>query len=206
MPVVQIIDKQNNPVGELTLPEDIFSVDVRPEILHQVVKAQLAAKRAGTVGVKNRSKIRGGGRKPWRQKGTGRARAGTVRSPLWTGGAVTHGPQMRDYSVKVNKKVKRLALRMALSAKVAEQSLLIVDDMSMPSYKTKDFVQVQNALNLEKGLIVVSKKDNNLSLGSRNIPNVKVIEHNQLGVYDILNTNTLVLTPQVVEHLEERLQ
>jgi large subunit ribosomal protein L4 len=171
-----------------------------------VVKAQLAAKRAGTVGVKNRSKIRGGGRKPWRQKGTGRARAGTVRSPLWTGGAVTHGPKMRDFSVKVNKKVKRLALRMALSAKVAEQSLLIVDDMSMPSYKTKDFVQVQNALNLEKGLIVVSKKDNNLSLGSRNIPNVKVIEHNQLGVYDILNTNTLVLTPQVVEHLEERLQ
>ncbi len=206
MPVVQVIDKQSHPVGELTLPEEIFSVDVRPEILHQVVKAQLAAKRAGTVGVKNRSKIRGGGRKPWRQKGTGRARAGTVRSPLWTGGAVTHGPMMRDYSVKVNKKVKRLALRMALSAKVSEQSLLIVDDMSMPSSKTKDFVQVQNALNLEKGLIVVSKKDNNLSLGSRNVPHVKVIEHNQLGVYDILNTNTLVLTPQVVEHLEERLQ
>lgn len=206
MPVVNIIDKQNNPVGEMSLPDDIFNVEVRPEILHQVVKAQLAAKRAGTVGVKTRSRIQGGGRKPWRQKGTGRARAGSVRSPLWTGGAVTHGPQMRDYSLKVNKKVKRLALRMALSAKLFEQSLVIVDDMAMPSYKTKDFVQVQTALNVEKGLIVVAKKDNNLSLGSRNVAGVKVIEENQLGVYDILNTEKLILTPQVVEHLQERLQ
>jgi large subunit ribosomal protein L4 len=206
MPVVNIIDKQNNPVGEITLPEEIFNVEVRPEILHQVVKAQLAAKRAGTVGVKNRSRIRGGGRKPWRQKGTGRARAGSVRSPLWAGGAVTHGPQMRDYSLKVNKKVKRLALRMALSAKLSEQALLVVDDLSMPTHKTKDFVQIQNALSLEKGLIVVPKKDNNLSLGSRNVPGIKVIDDNQLGVYDILNTNKVVLTPQVVEHIQERLQ
>jgi large subunit ribosomal protein L4 len=200
------MDKQNTPVGEITLPDDIFNVPVRPEILHHVVKAQLAAKRAGTVGVKTRSQTRGGGRKPWRQKGTGRARAGSVRSPLWTGGAVTHGPTMRDYSIKVNKKVKRLAMRMALSSKLAEQCLVVVDDMTLNSHKTQDFVQVQKALKLEKGLIVVSKKDNNLSLGSRNVPGVKVIEGSQLGVYDILNTQILVVTPQVVEHLQGRLQ
>ena len=206
MPVVQVLDKQNNPVGEMTLPENIFDIQVRPEILHHVVKAQLAAKRAGTVGVKTRSQARGGGRKPWRQKGTGRARAGSVRSPLWTGGAVTHGPQMRDYSLKVNKKVKRLAMRMALSSKLAEKSLLVVDDMTLPSHKTRDFVAVQQALNLEKGLIVVSKKDNNLTLGARNVPGVKVIEDSQLGVYDILSYPTLIITPQAVEHLQERLQ
>ena len=206
MPVVQVVDKQNAPVGEITLPEEIFEVQVKPEILHHVVTAQLAAKRAGTVGVKNRSKIRGGGRKPWRQKGTGRARAGSVRSPLWTGGAVTHGPVMRDYSKKVNKKVKRLALRMALSSKVAENALIVVDDMSMDSHKTKDFVAMQQALHLEKGLIVVSKKDNNLSLGSRNVPGVLVLEENQLGVYDVLHSQKMILTPQVVEHLQERLQ
>ncbi len=206
MPIVNIMDKQNTPVGEITLPDEIFNVPVRPEILHQVVKAQLAAKRTGTVGVKTRSQIRGGGRKPWRQKGTGRARAGSVRSPLWTGGAVTHGPQMRDYSIKVNKKVKRLAMRMALSSKVAEQSLVVVDDMSMNSHKTQEFVQIQTSLNLQRGLIVVSKKDNNLSLGSRNVPGVKVIEGSQLGVYDILHAKMVVITPQVVEHLQERLQ
>ena len=206
MPVVQMMDKQNNPVGEVTLPDDIFDVPVRPEILHQVIKAQLAAKRAGTVGVKTRSQSRGGGRKPWRQKGTGRARAGSVRSPIWTGGAVTHGPQMRDYSMKVNKKVKRLAMRMALTSKLAEHSLVVVDDLTMSSHRTKDFVSLQKALNLEKGLIVVSKKDNNLTLGARNVPGVKVIEGSQLGVYDILSYHTLVITPQVVEHLQERLQ
>jgi len=206
MPVVQIMDKTNSPVGEMSLPEEIFNVQVKPEILHQVVKAQLASKRAGTVGVKNRSQIRGGGRKPWRQKGTGRARAGSVRSPLWTGGAVTHGPQQRDYSLKINKKVKRLALRMALAAKLAEKSLIVVDDMSLASHKTREFAQVQKALDIEKGLIVVAKKDNNLSLASRNVPGVRVIADNQLGVYDILNTSLLIMTPQVVEHLQERLQ
>lgn len=206
MPVVHIMDKTNSPVGEMSLPEEIFSVQIKPEILHQVVKAQLASKRAGTVGVKNRSQIRGGGRKPWRQKGTGRARAGSVRSPLWTGGAVTHGPQQRDYSLKINKKVKRLALRMALASKLAENALIVVDDMSLASHKTREFTQVQKALDIEKGLIVVAKKDNNLSLASRNVQGVRVIADNQLGVYDILNTSMLIITPQVVEHLQERLQ
>ncbi|MDZ7760947.1 MAG: 50S ribosomal protein L4 [Desulfovermiculus sp.] len=206
MPVVQVLDKHNNPVGELSLPDEIFDVQVRPEILHQVIKAQLAAKRAGTVGVKTRSASRGGGRKPWRQKGTGRARAGSIRSPLWTGGAVTHGPQMRDYTLKVNKKVKRLAMRMALTSKLADNSLVVIDDMTLPSHKTKEFVSIQQALNLKKGLIVVSKKDNNLTLGARNVPGVKVIEGSQLGVYDILSYPRLVITPQVVEHLQERLQ
>ncbi len=206
MPVVQIMDKNNSPVGEISLPEEIFSVQVKPEILHQVVKAQLAAKRTGTVGVKNRSQIRGGGRKPWRQKGTGRARAGSVRSPLWAGGAVTHGPQQRDYSLKINKKVKKVALRMALASKLAEKSLIVVDDMSLASHKTREFVQVQQALEVEKGLIVVAKKDNNLSLASRNVQGVRVIDDKQLGVYDILNSSVLIITPQVVEHLQERLQ
>lgn len=206
MPTVNVVDQQKQVVRELELPENVFAVQVKPQILHLVVKSQLAAKRAGSVGVKTRSNIRGGGRKPWRQKGTGRARAGSIRSPLWTGGAVTHGPVSRDYSIKVNRKVKRLALRMALSSKLAEGNLLLLEKLEISRPKTRDFVQVQNALELKKALIVLAKKDNNLEFAVRNIPGMKLIYHDQLGVYDILKHDTLVLTPAVVELIQERLQ
>ncbi|MGM0425389.1 MAG: 50S ribosomal protein L4 [Thermodesulfobacteriota bacterium] len=206
MPTVNVVDQQKQVVGELELPEQVFAVQIKPQILHLVIKSQLAAKRAGTVGVKTRSNIRGGGRKPWRQKGTGRARAGSTRSPLWTGGAITHGPVSRDYSIKVNRKVKRLALRMALSSKLAEGKLVLLDKLEISRPKTKDFVQVQNLLDLKKALIVLAKKDNNLELAVRNIPGIKLIYQEQLGVYDILSHDTLVLTPAVVEHIQERLQ
>ncbi len=205
MSVINVVDQTNNVVDELTLPARVFEEKIRSEILNQVVKAHLAAKRVGTKSVKTRSSIRGGGSKPWRQKGTGRARAGSNRSPLWTGGAVMHGPHPRDYTQKVNKKVKRLAMRMALSSKLDEGNLLVVDKIEIPNPKTKEFVQIQNKLNLKKPLIVVPKKDKYLDLASRNIPKVRVISEDELHVYEILYYQELILTPEVVTNLQEKL-
>ena len=205
MSVINIVDQGNNVVGELTLPEQVFEEKVRSEILNQVVKAHLAAKRVGTKSVKTRSTIRGGGSKPWRQKGTGRARAGTNRSPLWAGGSVIHGPHPRDYTKKVNKKVNRLALRMALSSKLSEGELMIVDKFELTQPKTREFTKIQNELNLKNPLIVVPKKDRNLDLASRNVPKVDVISEEELHVYEILNHRELILTPEVVSNLHEKL-
>jgi large subunit ribosomal protein L4 len=206
MAVVKIYSQEKKEVGELDLPHDIFEVPVRTEILHLVVRAHLAAKRAGTVGVKNRALIHGGGRKPWRQKGTGRARAGSSRSPLWRGGAVIHGPQARDYSFKVNKKIKSLALKMALSSRLAEENLMVVDAISLSGIKTKEFCRVRDVLGLKKALIVVPEEDNNLRLSARNVPGIKVQPQNRLSVYDILAYPQLVLAPQVIESIQERLK
>lgn len=206
MTVVTIYDQEKNSVGELTLPAELFEVQVRPELLNLVVKAHNAAQRTGTVAVKTRSNIRGGGKKPWRQKGTGRARAGSNRSPLWTGGAVTHGPHSRSYDLKVNKKVRKLAMKMALSSKLADQSLIVLDKVELAAAKTKQFVQVQNTLDLKKALIVVPKRDMTLELASRNVPGVRVITQNELNVVDLLKSHMLVVTPEVVENLQERLQ
>ena len=204
--MTDIRDQENNRVGEMQLPADIFQVEVKPEVLHQVVKAHLAARRVGTASVKTRSNIRGGGAKPWRQKGTGRARAGTRRSPLWTGGAVTHGPQPRNYRIKLNKKFKKSALKMALSSKNAADQLFILDKLSLERPKTRDFIQVKNNLGLQKALIVLAKQDNNVELASRNIPEIQVINQNELNVYDILNYSQLILTSEVIETIQERLQ
>jgi large subunit ribosomal protein L4 len=206
MAKVKIYSQEKNEVGELELPQDIFEVPVRPEILNLVVRAHRAAKRAGTVGVKTRSTIRGGGRKPWRQKGTGRARAGSNRSPLWVGGAVTHGPVARDYSFKVNKKIKALAMKMALSSRVAEEKLMVVDSLSLPEIKTKSFCKIKDALGIKKALIVIPEEDNNLRLSARNIPGIKVAHQNALNVYDVLAYDQLILMPQVVENIQERLK
>lgn len=199
-------DQENNHVGEIDLAEEIFGVTLKPEILHQVVKAHLAAKRVGTASCKTRSTIRGGGAKPWRQKGTGRARAGTRRSPLWTGGAVTHGPAPRNYRQKINKKLKKTALKMALSGKNMADELLIVDKIHLQRPKTRDFVEVKTHLELKKALIVLHKHDNNVWLATRNVPGIKVIEQSELNVYDILNASQVILTTEVIEHLQERLQ
>ncbi len=206
MAVVSVYDQEKNVVGEVNLPEEIFSVPAKPEILNLVVKSQLASGRLGTVSVKTRSTIRGGGRKPWRQKGTGRARAGTVRSPLWTGGAVTHGPKPRSYELKVNRKVKRLALKMALSSKQGDDNLYVVQSIELDRPKTRDFAAIQSNFDWRKALIVVPEKERNLELATRNIPGVKLIKPEQLNVYELLKYHQLVLTPAVVEHLKERLQ
>ncbi len=205
MTVVKIYDQERKVVGELELPEEIFGVEVKPELLNFVVKAHLAAKRVGTASVKTRSTIRGGGKKPWRQKGTGRARVGSIRSPLWRGGAVVHGPRPRDYSFKVNKKVKKLALKMALSSKVKSDKLTIIDKIELETPKTKEFVKIKNAFELKKSLIVLSKQDRNIFLSTRNIPDVKYMLDKDVNVYDLLRYDDVVVTPEVIENLKERL-
>ncbi|MFP4397245.1 MAG: 50S ribosomal protein L4, partial [Desulfonatronovibrio sp.] len=155
--------------------------------------------------VKNRARITGGGKKPWKQKGTGRARAGSGRSPLWRGGAITHGPQQRDYSFKLNKKVRRLAMKMALSSRLAENKLKIVDDLDMPEIKTKEFVQIKSTLGLKKPLIVTGKQYNNLELSARNAQGVQVVTQDSINIFDILRHNELVLDKQAVQMLQERL-
>lgn len=201
----KVYSQTNQEVGEIELKEDVFGVEVRPELLHLVVRAHLAAKRQGTVAVKNRSRINGGGRKPWRQKGTGRARAGSIRSPLWRGGAVTHGPQPRDYSFKVNKKVKRLALKMALSSLLAEGRLKVVDKFELPEIKTKKFVEIKNNLGLKKPLIVLKERYNNLELSARNVPGVGVLTQDFLNTYDALKHSELVIEKEAILKLQERL-
>ncbi len=204
--MTDVRDQENNRVGEIQLPDHIFQVQIKAEVLHRVVKAHLAARRVGTASVKSRSTIRGGGAKPWRQKGTGRARAGTRRSPLWTGGAVTHGPSPRDYRIKVNKKFKRAALKMALSSKNQAGQLLVLDKLTLDQPKTKAFLAVKNKLGLQKALIVLAKQDNNIELATRNIPGIQVIKENELNVYDILNSSQLILTTEAIETIQERLQ
>jgi large subunit ribosomal protein L4 len=203
--MAKIYNQEKNVVGEMDLTDDIFSVEVKPEILHFVVRAYRNAKRAGTVGVKNRALIRGGGKKPWRQKGTGRARAGSVRSPLWKGGAVTHGPQARDYGFKVNKKIKRLALKMALTSRYVQDDLMIVDHLDIDEVKTKTFVGLRERLGLKKVLIVVPEEYKKLTLSARNVPGVQVTTQDALNVYDILRHSQLVMEQGAIEKLQERL-
>ena len=178
---------------------------MRAEILNLVVRSIRAAWRAGTHQTLTRSMMKGGGAKPWRQKGTGRARSGSNISPVWTGGAVTFGPQPRDYSFKVNKKVRRLALKMALSSRLAGESLMVVKDIALPEAKTKHFAKVRSALGLEKALVVVPTEAHSLMLAGRNIPGVTVLAPEQLNVYDVLNHKQLVLLEGVIESVTARL-
>jgi large subunit ribosomal protein L4 len=205
MSAISLVDQYNNPVGEYELPEDIFNVPIKPEILNSVVKAHLASGRLGTVHYKTRSTIRGGGKKPWRQKGTGRARAGSTRSPLWPGGALIHGPKSKAYDKKVNRKTKRLALKMALSGKLRDSELVLLNDLSLERPKTRDFSQIRSSLNLSKPLIVVAKKDTNLDLATRNIPDAKLVSADNLNTYDVLKYEHVVLTSEGVEKIKERL-
>jgi len=200
-----VYSKDNQEVGGIELSEEVFSVGVKPELLHLAVRSHLAAVRSGTAEVKNRARITGGGKKPWRQKGTGRARAGSGRSPLWRGGAITHGPNQRDYSFKLNKKVRRLAMKMALSTRLAEKKLKIIDDLDMPEIKTRQFVEIKGKLGLKKPLLVTGKQYNNLELSARNVKGVQVVTHDSVNVYDILSHNELVMDKQAVQALQERL-
>lgn len=201
-----LFDQTKKEVGEFELSPEIYEVEIRPEIMHLVVRAQLAAKRVGTHATKTRSHVSGGGHKPWRQKGTGRARAGSSRSPLWRHGAVVHGPQPRDYSFKVNRKVRQLALRMALSSKFGQDGLMVVDQFSIPEVKTRLMAKVASDLGLRKALIVLPESDNTLELSARNLPGIKVIRQDMLNVHDVLLHDHVVMARDAALRLEERLR
>ena len=206
MAVVKVYDQNKDEQGELTLSADVFEVAVRPEILHLVVRAQLAAKRAGTHAAKTRAAVSGGGVKPWRQKGTGRARSGSNRSPVWRGGAVIFGPQPRNYAFKVNKKVRKLALRMALSSKLAGESLMVVKNIELEEPKTKLFAGVADKLGLKKALIIAPEITRNVALAARNLPGFSLATPEQLSVYEILKHPHVVLLEGAVEPVETRLK
>jgi len=205
MAVTEVYNTDNKKVGEVELNDSLFGLEVKKHILHDVVKMQLANRRAGTASTKTRTEVRGGGAKPYRQKGTGRARAGTNTSPLWRGGGVIFGPKPRDYSYKLPKKVRRLGVRMALSARFSEDNLTILDGFDLADIKTKQFVEIMKKLNIENGLIVIPGKNENLEKSSRNVQGYKVIQADGLNVYDILLHRRLVLLQPCLGQLEERL-
>ncbi len=216
MAQVTIFDQQKKEAGSMTLAPEVFEVPVRPELLNLVVRAQRASWRAGTHSTLTRSMMKGGGAKPWKQKGTGRARSGSNISPVWRGGAIVFGPQPRDYSFKINRKVWRLALRMAVSARLAGDGLLVVKDIALPEAKTKHFVAVQKALGLDrKTLLVVPAIEElnaegrpvltQLARAARNVEGVTVLTPEQLNVYDILNHPRLVMLESTVERVTARL-
>lgn len=199
-----IYNTNKEKISQVVLDEKVFGCEVKPHLLYEVVKMQLANRRAGTASTKNRSRVRGGGRKPWRQKGTGRARAGSIRSPIWTGGGVTFGPLPRDYSLRLNKKVKKSALRTALSVKLKEDKLLILDNFNLPEIKTKDFIQTLNRLDI-KDAFIVDDNNTHLEKSARNVPFVKVLRPEGLNVYDILRYDKLIITQSCLEKITRTL-
>ncbi len=208
MATLAVYDSQKEKVGELTVSDEVFAVSVRPELLHEVVCWQMAKRRAGTACTKRRDEVSGGGRKPWRQKGTGRARAGSNTSPLWKRGASVFGPKPRSYEYKLPKKVRALALRMALSDKVQSDRLMVLKDFGLTEIKTKTMADLLKRFsNGEcKAVIVTKEPDTNLELSVRNIPYVKVLRHEGLNVYDLLRYDYVILHEPVVAKIEERLR
>jgi len=205
MPKVPLLNQSGEKIGEIELSDSIFDVKIRPYIIYEVVKWQLAKRRAGTASTKTRGEVRGGGRKPWRQKGTGRARVGSIRSPLWRGGGVIFGPRPRDYAYSLPKKVRKQAIKMALTSRLKEGRLIVVDDISLDVIKTKKFLEVMNNLRLEKALIVTNGHRERLELSARNVPNFQVMPVDGLNVYDILRYQFLVLLRESILKIEERL-
>jgi len=205
MAVVDVINTAGEKVSQVELAEALFNVPVKGAVLHEVVQSQLAKKRTGTASVKNRSDVRGSTRKLFRQKGTGRARRGNIKSPLLRGGGVVFGPHPKDWGYKVPKKVRKLALKMALSSKFQNEELVIVDKFELGQVKTKDFVEIIRALKTDNALIVTADKDERLELSSRNVPGVKVIRTEGLNVYDILKYRRLILLEASLQGIEGRL-
>lgn len=205
MAVCDVVNTVAEKVGEVELKEDLFNVEIKTGVLHEVVCMQRANRRGGNASTKTRGEVRGGGAKPWRQKGTGRARAGSRNSPIWRGGGVTFGPRPKDYSYSMPKKVKRLALKMALSARCGEGNLVVIDDLAIAEPKTKDFVKVMSNFEFDNCLVVTGDVDKNINLSSRNAVGFKVIPVAGLNVYDILKYSKLMLLQSSLEKLEERL-
>ncbi len=205
MAEAQIYNIQNEKVGDITLNDDLFGVEVKTHILHDIVRMQRANRRSGNACTKTRIEVSGSGAKPWRQKGTGRARAGNRRSPVWRGGGTTFGPKPRDYSYKLPKKVRRQGLKMALSTRLAEERLVVLDNLEMADIKSKEFKNIMTQLDADNCLFIVADHDVILDKSSRNIPNVKVLPVAGLNVYDILLHKKLVLVQSSIAKLEERL-
>ena len=195
---VSVLNMEGNEVGTIELNDAVFGVEINEHLVHLAVVRQLANKRQGTQKAKTRSEVRGGGRKPWRQKGTGHARQGSIRAPQWTGGGVVFAPVPRDYSVKMNRKERLAALKSALTAKVQDNKLIVVDDLKFEAIKTKDMQNVLNNLKAEKALVVTPAVDQNVVLSARNIPEVQTATVNTINVYDVMKHKTLVLTKDAV--------
>jgi len=205
MAVVNVQNIKGEPVSEIDLPDAIFKTPIKASVLHEIVKMQLACRRAGSAAVKHRSDIRGSTRKLFRQKGTGRARRGNIKSPLLRGGGSVFGPDPRTFAYKIPKKVRRLGLKMALSDKLDQDSLIVLDLIELDRIKTKDFVKILAALDVKDALIVTDAKNENLELSSRNVLGVKVLRSEGLNVYDILKYERLILVESSIKRIEERL-
>ena len=200
---VSVYNMEGKEVGSIELNDAVFGVEVNEHLVHMAVVSQLANKRQGTQSAKTRSEVSGGGKKPWRQKGTGHARQGSTRAPQWTGGGTVFAPKPRDYSFKMNRKEKRAALFSALSSKVADNKIVVVDEFKLDEIKTKKFVEVMNNLKVNKALVVVEEDNKNVVLSGRNIPTVKVEANNEINTYDVVKYDTLVVTKAAVEKIQE---
>jgi large subunit ribosomal protein L4 len=204
MPKVALYNVLGEQVGDIELNDDVFGIDINTHVMYEAVKVYLANQRQGTQSAKTRSEVRGGGRKPWRQKGTGRARQGSIRSPQWKGGGVVFAPKPRDYSMKLPKKIRRLALKSAFSAKAQCNEIIVLDALAMEAPKTKEMLKVLGNLKVgKKALVVTTDKDENVVLSARNIPGVKTAQVSTLNVYDILNHDAFIITKDAVNKVEE---
>ena len=203
MAKVSVYNMEGKEVDSIELDDAIFNVEVNEHLVHMAVLNQLANNRQGTQKAKTRSEVRGGGRKPWRQKGTGHARQGSIRAPQWTGGGVVFAPVPRDYSMKMNKKEKRAALKSALTSRVQENKIVVVDELKMDEIKTKKFAKVMSNLKVDKALVVLADNDKNVVASAKNIPSVKTASTDTINVYDILKYNKLVLTKDAVKNIQE---
>lgn len=200
---VAVINMQGKEVGTIELNDSVFATEFNEHVVHQAVVQYLANQRQGTKSTKTRAEVRGGGRKPWRQKGTGRARQGSIRSPQWTGGGVVFAPKSRDFSFKLNKKVKRLALKSVLSSKVATGKIVVLDELTLENGKTKEMIAVLKNINVEKALIVIDNNDKKVMLSARNIQGVKTADVSTINVYDILKYDSFVVTKDAVNKIQE---
>ena len=203
MATVSVYNMEGNEVGTIELSDAVFGVDVNEHLVHMAVVAQLSTKRQGTQKAKTRSEVSGGGRKPWRQKGTGHARQGSTRAPQWTGGGVVFAPVPRDYTIRLNKKEKRLALKSALTSRLQENKLIVVDELKFDEIKTKNFVNVMNKMKAYQARVFLNANDANGVMTARKIPTVKTALTNTINVYDILKYHTLILTKDAVATIEE---
>ena len=203
MPKVDVYNINGDVVGDINLSDDIFGIEVNEEVLHTVVVNQLANKRQGTQSTKTITEVRGGGKKPWRQKGTGRARQGSIRSVQWVGGGVALGPKPRSYNYTVPKKVKRLALKSALSSKVSENQIIVLDELNLEGIKTKKMVEILNNLKAENALICLPNVDDKVYKSSRNIHGIKTSVVNTINVYDILKYKNFIITKDAISKVEE---
>ncbi len=203
MAKVAVYKMDGTETGEIELKDSIFDAEVKPAVMHEAVVSYLANRRQGTQSAKTRAEVRGGGRKPYRQKGTGRARQGSIRSPQWVGGGVVFAPKPRDYALKMNKKARRVAIRSALTTRVQESKLLVLEDIALAEVKTKEMQKVLNQFDLKKALILLTESDTNAVLSARNIPDVKTLPAEQVNVYDVLKYENLVASKAAIEKIEE---